>query len=136
MSRTIFVGNVSYQASEEALRELFEVAGSVTSVSIPKDRETGRPRGFAFVEFADSSSAATAIDTLDGSHLDGRSVRVSLSNARADRPTRNETAAPRWVDEPEDPRPRESHERGKPRGGWREDRHRASRRHSRGDRDD
>jgi len=73
----IYVGNIPFSSSEEDLRKLFEAHGSVSSVSIITDRDTGRPRGFAFVEMSSSDEAADAIRALDGTDLGGRSLRVN-----------------------------------------------------------
>ena len=77
MSNKIYVGNLPWSATEQELRSLFEPHGSVDSVNIITDRDTGRARGFAFVEMGDSSSAANAIRTLDGSDMGGRPLRVN-----------------------------------------------------------
>jgi len=73
----IYVGNIPFSSSEEDLRKLFEAHGAVESVAIITDRETGRPRGFAFVEMGSSDEAADAIRALDGTDLGGRSLRVN-----------------------------------------------------------
>ena len=77
MGKKLYVGNIPFSSSEEDLRKLFEAHGSVQSVSIITDRETGRPRGFAFVEMGTSDEAADAIRALDGTDLGGRSLRVN-----------------------------------------------------------
>ena len=71
MPTKLFVGGIPYRATDEELRQLFSQAGEVSSVFIPMDRETNRPRGFAFVEMADDAAADKAISMFDGS--DGRS---------------------------------------------------------------
>ena len=68
----LYVGNLSYQTSESELRELFSQHGEVVSATLVMDRETGRPRGFGFVEFADASSAKAAIEALNGASVGGR----------------------------------------------------------------
>jgi cold-inducible RNA-binding protein len=73
----IYVGNIPFSSSEEDLRKLFEAHGTVESVSIITDRDTGRPRGFAFVEMGSSDEAADAIRALDGTDHGGRSLRVN-----------------------------------------------------------
>ena len=82
MSKKIYIGNLSFNTTEPELRRLFEAHGTVDSVAVIMDRETGRPRGFAFVEMSDASSAAAAIQTLNGRELDGRSLRVNEAQDR------------------------------------------------------
>jgi RNA recognition motif-containing protein len=77
MSKKLYVGNIPFNSTEEDLRELFSRHGSVERVSVITDRETGRPRGFAFVEFAEASAATAAIRALDGTQLGGRALRVN-----------------------------------------------------------
>jgi len=77
MSKKLYVGNLPFTSTEEDLRALFGRHGSVDSVNVIMDRETGRPRGFAFVEMTEASAATDAIKALDGSQLDGRSMKVS-----------------------------------------------------------
>ncbi len=77
MGNKLYVGNIPFSATEEELRGIFEQHGQVTRVSVITDRETGRPRGFAFVEMQDAGSAESAIRALDGSDLGGRSLRVN-----------------------------------------------------------
>ena len=68
----IFVGNLSYQTTEDDLRAAFQAFGAIERVSIVTDRDTGQPRGFAFVEMTNSGEAATAINSLNGTELNGR----------------------------------------------------------------
>ena len=82
MGKRIYVGNIPFSATEEELRELFAQHGSVTGVDVIMDRETGRPRGFAFVEMEDPAAADAAIGALDGSDLAGRSLRVNEAQER------------------------------------------------------
>jgi RNA recognition motif-containing protein len=77
MSKKLYVGNLPFSATEDELRELFARHGSVDSVKVIMDRETGRPRGFAFVEMSESSAGADAIRALDGTQLGGRSLKVN-----------------------------------------------------------
>lgn len=77
MSRTAFVGNLSFSATEEELKELFTTAGPVVKARIGMDRETGRSRGFAFVEFATEDACAAAIERLNGHEMGGRCLRVN-----------------------------------------------------------
>lgn len=83
MSKKIYIGNLSFSTTDAELRRLFEQHGAVESVNVIMDRETGRPRGFAFVEMSDPSSAAAAIQVLNGRELDGRSLRVNEAQERA-----------------------------------------------------
>ena len=82
MSKKLYVGNLPFTTNEEELREVFERHGSVSSVNVITDRETGRPRGFAFVEMDDASAADDAMRALDGSELGGRSLRVNEAQDR------------------------------------------------------
>jgi RNA recognition motif-containing protein len=82
----IYVGNLSFEATEDELRDAFAQYGKVSAVSIVMDRETGRPRGFAFVEMADGKEAATAIQELHLREIGGRSITVNEARPKADRP--------------------------------------------------
>lgn len=82
MGKRLYVGNIPFSASEEELREAFGRHGDVASVDVIMDRETNRPRGFAFVEMAEESAARAAIEALDGSDLGGRNLRVSEAQER------------------------------------------------------
>jgi cold-inducible RNA-binding protein len=73
----IFVGNLSYQTSQEDLQTAFSAYGSVERVNIVTDRDTGQPRGFAFVEMTESRDAQTAISQLNGTDLNGRTLNVN-----------------------------------------------------------
>lgn len=77
MSKKIYIGNLPFSSTEDELRSLFSQHGDVQSVNVITDRETGRARGFAFVEMSQASDAANAIKSLDGSDLGGRSLRVN-----------------------------------------------------------
>jgi RNA recognition motif-containing protein len=85
---SIYVGNLAHSATEEDLRQAFSEFGTVASVNIIKDRETGRPRGFAFVEMPDGAAAATAIKELNLREISGRSVTVNEARPKTDRPRR------------------------------------------------
>lgn len=85
---SIYVGNLSHAATEEDLREAFEQFGAVSGVNIIKDRETGRPRGFAFVEMPDGTEAANAIKEMNLKEIKGRSVTVNEARPKTDRPRR------------------------------------------------
>ena len=81
----IYVGNLSYDASTEDLREAFEAFGEVSSVNIIKDKYSGQSRGFAFVEMPDNTEAQAAIENLNGKDLRGRQITVSEARPRTDR---------------------------------------------------
>ena len=74
---SIYVGNLSYEVTEADLSSVFAEYGSVKRVHVPTDRDTGRPRGFAFVEMDTQAEEATAINTLDGAEWMGRSLKVN-----------------------------------------------------------
>ena len=78
----IYVGNLSYGMSEDELREAFSAYGDVASVKILTDRETGRSRGFGFVEMPNQSEGATAVAQLNGKDLGGRALRVNEARPR------------------------------------------------------
>ena len=82
MANRLYVGNLPYSVGEEDLRSLFGQVGTVEEVHLPIDRQTGRPRGFAFVQFASDEQAQEAIQQLDGYALDGRQIRVSVAQDR------------------------------------------------------
>jgi RNA recognition motif-containing protein len=81
----LYVGNLPYSASEDELRRLFEQSGTVDSVYLPTDRQTGQPRGFGFVEMSNQSDAENAIRMFDGSSVGGRQIRVNLAREREER---------------------------------------------------
>ena len=87
----IYVGNLPHAATEAELLALFSTHGQVESVSMITDRETGRARGFAFVEMADSGSAQKAIAALDGTELGGRALKMNEAQPKADAPRRRPT---------------------------------------------
>jgi RNA recognition motif-containing protein len=78
----LYVGNLSFNTSEQQLRELFDPYGPVTSASLVMDRDTGRPRGFGFVELSDSAKAGEAIAALNGKSFDGRDLTVNEAKPR------------------------------------------------------
>jgi RNA recognition motif-containing protein len=86
MSKRIYVGNLPFNTTEDEVRELFAQYGSVTSVDLITDRETGSPRGFGFVEM--ETGAAEAIDALNNHEMGGRNLRVNEARPREDRPRR------------------------------------------------
>lgn len=80
----IYVGNLPWSATEESLSAAFEAYGEVTSAKVISDRETGRSRGFGFVEMADDSAAKQAIEALNDQDMDGRQLRVNEARPRDD----------------------------------------------------
>jgi RNA recognition motif-containing protein len=87
VSKSIYVGNLPWSATEEQIRNLFSQYGTVNSVNLITDRETGRARGFGFVEMA-ADAAAGAIQALDGSSMDGRNLKVNEAQPKAPRQSR------------------------------------------------
>ena len=85
ISRKVFVGNLSFDTTRVELEQHFSKAGEITDVVIPNDRNTGRPRGFAFVEFSSEQEAAEAASQFDGADLGGRSLRVNIADDRPQR---------------------------------------------------
>ena len=83
----LYVGNLSFNSTEDDISDAFAAHGTVTSVNVITDRETGRPRGFAFVEMASDAEAQSAIQALDGQELGGRSLKVNLAKPRESRPS-------------------------------------------------
>lgn len=88
ISTRVFVGNLSFDTTQRGLETLFSELGPVSEVFLPMDRNTGRPRGFAFVQFADESAATRAIERFNGHELDGRALRVTEAEARQPRTPR------------------------------------------------
>ena len=85
MSKKLFVGGLAWATTEDTLRDTFAEHGEVQEVKIITDRETGRSRGFGFVTFANETDANNAIDALNGTQLDGRSLNVNEARERAPR---------------------------------------------------
>ena len=85
MAKSLFVGNIPYQISEPELEEMFSQAGAVESVTVMRDRMTGRPRGFAFVSMADDDGAQKAIQQFDGTQLGGRAIAANEARPRPER---------------------------------------------------
>lgn len=86
MEKKLYVGNLSYATTEDDIRELFSQAGTVASVELIKDRDTGSSKGFAFVEMGSQSDAEKAITTFNGYTLDNRQLKVNIARPREERP--------------------------------------------------
>jgi len=87
MATRLFVGNLPYSVSEDRLRALFSEAGTVQSLSCPTERGTGRPRGFCFVDMANSDEAERATRMFNGYRIDDRTLRVETASERPPRPS-------------------------------------------------
>lgn len=85
MAKSLFVGNLPFQTSEAELEEMFAQAGTVETVTVMRDRMTGRPRGFAFVSMATDEEAQKAVEQLDGATLGGRTIAVNEARPRPER---------------------------------------------------
>ena len=85
MAKKMYVGNLSYSANEDELRRIFEEHGTVVSAQVIMDRETGRSKGFAFVEMSTDQEAQAAISALDGKEIGGRVLKVNEARPREDR---------------------------------------------------
>ncbi|MEM7234175.1 MAG: RNA-binding protein [Planctomycetota bacterium] len=85
MAQRLYVGNLPYSMNEDAVRDLFATYGEVESVDLISDRETGRPRGFGFVQMANDQSAASAMEELNGKSVDGRALTVNEAKERSRR---------------------------------------------------
>ena len=85
MSNRVYVGNVNFRTTEEGLRDLFSQYGEVISVKMVSDRDSGRYRGFSFVEMASEEQANAAVEALDGTEVDERPLKISIAH---DRPPR------------------------------------------------
>ena len=98
ISRKIFAGNLSFGMSREDIMELFGTVGPVVDVVMPLDKVSGRPRGFAFVEFETEEDAAKAIETLNGKEVSGRPLRIDEAKERAPRAPMLPPQAQPWDD--------------------------------------
>jgi len=97
MTQKVYVGNLSYNTTANALRTLFAEYGEVTSVNLITDRETGRPKGFAFVEMASDQAAQAAISALNGKSVDDREIKVDKAKPQAPRDRRgSQGGRSRW----------------------------------------
>ncbi len=88
MSNKLFVGGLAWATDDHALTSAFSAHGEVTEARVISDRDTGRSRGFGFVTFADASAASAAIEAMDGTDLDGRTIRVNLAEDNPPRDSR------------------------------------------------
>ena len=93
MNKKIYVGNLSYGTSEDSLRDAFAQFGNVETANIVVDRDSGRSKGFGFVEMETEDGAAAAINAMNGKELDGRVIKVNESN---DKPARKREFRNRW----------------------------------------
>jgi cold-inducible RNA-binding protein len=100
MTQKVYVGNLSYNTTEGALRTLFAEFGEIESVNVITDRDTGRPKGFAFVEMATEEAALAAISALNGKSVDDRQIKVDKATPQGDRGRRDDRSSggrrPRW----------------------------------------
>lgn len=85
MGNRLYVGNLSFNTSRDTLEQAFSVAGEVQDVGMPMDRETGQPRGFAFVTMGSDQAAQVAIQKLNGKDIDGRQIKVNEAQEREQR---------------------------------------------------
>ena len=88
MATKLYVGNLPYSMTDDQMREIFAAAGAVNSASVLIDRQTGRSRGFGFVEMADDAGASAAIETLNGKEIDGRKLVVNEARPMTERAPR------------------------------------------------
>ena len=83
--KNIFVGNLSFTATEDSVRSMFEAYGTVDRVSIVTDRDTGQPKGFGFIEMANDAEAEKAISALNGTELNGRALTINEARPKTER---------------------------------------------------
>ena len=89
MSQNLFIGSLAYATTDDSLKAFFETVGEVSSARVVTDRDTGRSKGFGFVEFTDEANNQKAVDELNGKELDGRAINVNLARPKEDRPRRD-----------------------------------------------
>ena len=87
--QNLFIGSLAYATTDDSLRAFFEQVGPVASARVITDRDSGRSKGFGFVQFENESDNQKAVDQLDGKELDGRTISVSMARPREDRPRRD-----------------------------------------------
>ena len=88
MGRKLYVGNLPYSANQQSLESAFSACGTVDSVNVIEDRDTGQSKGFAFVEMSSDGEAQKAIQELNGTNMDGRDIRVNEAKPKAPRDNR------------------------------------------------
>ena len=96
MTQKLYVGNLSYNTTESKLRDMFGEFGEIESVKVITDRDTGRPKGFAFVEMASDEAAQKAISELNGKVVDEREIRVDKAKPQTDRRRPPSRGRSRW----------------------------------------
>lgn len=89
MSQNLFIGSLAYATNDDSLKAFFEQIGEVASAKVITDRDSGRSKGFGFVEFADEANNQKAVDQLNGQELDGRAITVTVARPKEDRPRRD-----------------------------------------------
>ena len=87
--QNLFIGSLAYATTDDSLKAHFEQIGEVASARVITDRDSGRSKGFGFVEFVNEADNQKAVDQLDGKELDGRTINVSLAKPKEDRPRRD-----------------------------------------------
>ena len=87
--QNLFIGSLAYATTDDSLKAFFETVGPVSSARVITDRESGRSKGFGFVEFENEDDNQKAVDQLDGKELDGRAINVGLARPKEDRPRRD-----------------------------------------------
>jgi len=87
--QNLFIGSLAYATTDDTLKAFFEAIGEVESARVITDRDSGRSKGFGFVEFKNESDNQKAVDQLDGKELDGRAISVGLARPKEDRPRRD-----------------------------------------------
>jgi RNA recognition motif-containing protein len=88
-TQNLFIGSLAYATNDDSLKAFFEAIGPVSSARVITDRESGRSKGFGFVEFENDEDNQKAVDQLNGKELDGRAINVSLARPKEDRPARD-----------------------------------------------
>jgi RNA recognition motif-containing protein len=87
--QNLFIGSLAYATNDDSLKAFFETIGEVASARVITDRDSGRSKGFGFVEYVDEANNQKAVDQLNGQDLDGRAINVSLARPKEDRPKRD-----------------------------------------------
>ncbi|NTW61505.1 RNA-binding protein [Candidatus Saccharibacteria bacterium] len=88
-TQNLFIGSLAYATTDDSLKAFFEQIGEVASARVITDRDSGRSKGFGFVEFQDEKNNQVAVDKLNGKELDGRAISVGLARPKEDRPRRD-----------------------------------------------